>query len=138
MTSWGNPSWAAIPLRLVVGVILVVAGYIKLTGMDNTVNYFTNQGFPVPVVTAWFVALLEFFGGLSLIAGFLVRYLGILFTIQFIVAALWVKLPNGYTNARIDLLMIAAAAALYFIGAGPLSADSARGEKMRRMEPQAV
>jgi putative oxidoreductase len=116
----------------VVGVILVVAGYIKLTGMDNTVNYFTNQGFPVPVVTAWFVALLEFLGGLALMAGFLVRHLAILYTIQFIVAALWVKFPNqGYTNTRIDLMLIAASAALYFIGAGPWSVDSARLEKAR-------
>ena len=140
MTQWGNPSWAAVPLRLVVGMILVVAGYIKLTGMDNTVNYFTNQGFPVPFVTAWFVALLEFFGGLSLIAGLFVRYLGILFTIQFIVAAFVVKMPNqGYTNARIDLMLIAASAALYFLGAGPLSVDAARGEQVpRRIEPQTV
>jgi putative oxidoreductase len=132
MTQWGNQSWAAVPLRLVVGVILVVAGYIKLTGMDNTVNYFTNQGFPVPFLTAWFIALLEFFGGLALMAGFLVRPLGILYTVQFIIAALWVKFPNqGYTNTRIDLMIIAAAAALYFIGAGPLSIDAVRLKKAR-------
>jgi putative oxidoreductase len=132
MTQLEKSNWAAIPLRVAVGVILVVAGYIKLTGMDNTVTYFTNQGFPVPVITAWFIALLEFFGGLALIAGFQVRYLGILYTIQFIVAALWVKFPNqGYTNTRIDLMIIAAAAALYFIGAGPLSIDAVRLEKAR-------
>jgi putative oxidoreductase len=100
--------------------------------MENTVNYFTNQGFPVPVITAWFVALLEFFGGLALIAGFLVRHLAVLYTIQFIVAALWVKFPNqGYTNTRIDLLIIAASLALYFIGAGPWSIDSARPKLAR-------
>ena len=127
MTRWGNPSWAAVPLRLAMGVILVVAGYIKLTGMGNTITYFTNQGFPLPVVTAWFIALLEFLGGLALIAGFQVRNLGALFTIQFIVAALWVKFPNTwYTNSRIDMMLIAAGAALYFIGAGPLSIDAAR------------
>ena len=125
MTKWGEPSWAAVPLRLVAGIILVVAGYIKLTGMAGAITYFGNQGFPVPLVTAWFVALLEFVGGLALIAGFRVRFLGAIFAIQFIVAALWVKFPGvGYTAARIDLLLIASATALFFLGAGPWSIDA--------------
>jgi uncharacterized membrane protein YphA (DoxX/SURF4 family) len=46
---WGKPEWAAIPLRLMLGIILLAAGYIKLTQMPDTVAYFTNHGFPVPV-----------------------------------------------------------------------------------------
>ena len=84
---WGDSSWAAIPLRVMVGIILVVAGYLKLTGMSGAITFFTNQGFPLPLVTAWFVALLEFVGGLALIAGFLVRYLAAIYFIEFIVAA---------------------------------------------------
>ena len=130
---WGDSSWAAIPLRVMVGIILVVAGYIKLTGMPGAITFFTNQGFPLPLVTAWFVALLEFVGGLALISGFLVRYLAAIYFIQFIVAAAWVKLPGaGYGASRIDLMIIAAAAALYFLGAGPWSIDGARLEKARR------
>ena len=125
MKLWGESRWAAIPLRLVMGIILLVAGYMKLMAMEGTVVYFTKQGFPIPVATAWFIALLEFFGGLSLILGLFVRYLGILYTIEFIVAALWVKFPGvGYAQTRIDLMLIAAAAALYFLGAGPWSIDS--------------
>ncbi len=125
MTKLGEPNWAAVPLRLVAGIVLVVAGYIKLTGMAGVIAYFGNNGFPVPVVTAWFIALLEFFGGLALLAGFQVRFLGAIYVIQFIVAALWVKFPGqGYTGTRIDLLMIASAAALFFLGAGPWSLDA--------------
>lgn len=133
MKRWGEASWAPIPLRLVMGVILVVSGYGKLMAMAGTAAYFTKQGFPIPVVTAWFIALLEFFGGLALVLGLFVRYLGILYTIEFIVAAVWVKFPGvGYLPTRLDLMLIAAAAALYFLGAGPCSIDSAWLEKEKK------
>lgn len=133
MVKWGESSWAAIPLRLMMGIILAVSGYGKLVAMAGTIAFFTKQGFPVPVATAWFIALLEFFGGIALLAGLFVRYLGILYTIEFVVAALWVKFPGvGYIATRIDLMLIAAAAALIFIGAGPWSVDSAWLEKEKK------
>ncbi len=107
------------------GIILVVSAYGKLMNMSGTIGNFAKWGFPVPEVTGWFIALLEFFGGIALVLGLFVRYLGALYTIEFIVAALWVKFPlQGYQATRIDLLLIAAAAALFFLGAGPLSIDS--------------
>jgi uncharacterized membrane protein YphA (DoxX/SURF4 family) len=91
---WGKPEWAAIPLRLILGIILLVAGYFKLTQMTNTIAFFTKYGFPVPVATAWFIASLEFLGGAALIVGLFVRYLGILYTIEFIVAVLMGSAAN--------------------------------------------
>jgi putative oxidoreductase len=117
--------WAAVPLRLVMGIIFAVAGYMKLVGIATTVEYFAKQGFPVPVATAWFITLLELCGGIALLLGLLVRYLGLIYTIEFIVAAFWVKLPTqGYAAARLDLLLLAGAVALYFLGAGRWSIDS--------------
>jgi uncharacterized membrane protein YphA (DoxX/SURF4 family) len=69
--------------------------------------------------------LLELIGGIALILGLLVRYFGLLYTIEFTVAAFWVKLPmQGYAASRIDLMILAGAAALYFLGAGRWSIDS--------------
>lgn len=96
MNDWRKLDWAAVPLRLAVGIILLVAGYQKLMAIDNTIAYFAKLGFPVPVVTGWFIALLEFFGGAALILGLFVSYLGLIYTIEFIVAAFWVKLPGGW------------------------------------------
>jgi putative oxidoreductase len=125
--------WAAVPLRLVVGIIFAVAGYMKIVGIAATIEYFAKQGFPLPVVTAWFISLLELCGGIALLLGVLVRYLGLLYTIEFIVAAFWVKLPTqGYAAARLDLMLLAGAAALYFLGAGRWSIDSVWLEKERR------
>jgi len=123
-------SYAPVPLRLVMGIIFSVAGYMKLVGIAGTIDYFTKLGFPVPVVTAWFIALLELGGGIALILGLFVRYLGLIYTIEFIVAAFWVKLPTqGYPAARLDLMLLAGAVALYFLGAGRWSIDSIWWEK---------
>jgi putative oxidoreductase len=125
MNDWRKLDWAAVPLRLAVGIILLVAGYQKLMAIDNTIAYFAKLGFPVPVVTGWFIALLEFFGGAALILGLFVSYLGLIYTIEFIVATFWVKLPGvGFAQSRLDIMILAAAAALYFLGAGPWSIDS--------------
>jgi putative oxidoreductase len=132
---WGKPEWAAIPLRLILGIILLVAGYFKLTQMTNTIAFFTKYGFPVPVATAWFIASLEFLGGAALIVGLFVRYLGILYTIEFIVASLWVQLPTqGYAQTRLLFMFIAAGLALYFLGAGPWSIDSTWIEKKHKRQ----
>ena len=118
-------SYAPVPLRLAMGVILSVADYMKLVGIAGTIAYFTKLGFPVPVITAWFITLLELIGGIALILGLFVRYFGLLYTIEFIVAAFWVKLPTqGFAAARLDLMILAGAAALYFLGAGRWSIDS--------------
>jgi putative oxidoreductase len=118
-------SYAPVPLRLAMGVILSVAGYMKLVGIAGTIAYFTKLGFPVPVITAWFITLLELIGGIALILGLFVRYFGLLYTVEFIVAAFWVKLPTqGYAASRLDLMILAGAAALYFLGAGRWSSDS--------------
>jgi putative oxidoreductase len=123
-------SYAPVPLRLAMGIILSVAGYMKLIGIAGTIAYFTKLGFPLPVVTAWFITLLELVGGIALILGLFVRYFGLLYTIEFIVAAFWVKLPTqGYAASRLDLMILAGAAVLYFLGAGRWSIDSIWLEK---------
>jgi putative oxidoreductase len=81
-------------------------------------------------LTAWFITLLELSGGIALILGLFVRYSGLIYTIEFIVAAFWVKLPmQGYAASRLDLMMLTGAAALYFLGAGRWSIDSIWLEK---------
>ncbi len=125
-----KPNWAALPLRLVMGIILVVTGYTKLSYMSNTITFFAKYGFPIPITTAWFIGSLEFFGGAALILGLLVRLLGILYTIEFIVASVWVALPaSGYAQSRLLFMLIAGGLALSMLGAGPLSIDSLWVEK---------
>jgi uncharacterized membrane protein YphA (DoxX/SURF4 family) len=44
-------SYAPVPLRLVMGIILSMAGYMKLVGIAAMIDYFTKLGFPIPLVT---------------------------------------------------------------------------------------
>ncbi len=127
-----NAHWAAIPLRLTIGIILLITGYTKLSHMPDTIAFFAKHDFPIPIATAWFIASLEFFGAVALILGLFVRLLGILYTIEFIIACVWVQLPaTGYAQARLLFMLIAGGLALYLIGAGPLSIDSHWIEKGR-------
>jgi putative oxidoreductase len=125
MDSLEKVRYAPVLLRLIMGIILSVAGYAKLVGIAGTIEYFAKHGFPLPLITAWFITLLELCGGIALILGLFVRYLGLLYTIEFVVAVFWVKLATqGYGAARLDMMLVAGAAALYFLGAGRWSIDS--------------
>jgi len=125
MDSLEKVRYAPVLLRLIMGIILSVAGYAKLVGIAGTIDYFAKHWFPLPLITAWFITLLELCGGIALILGLFVRYLGLLYTIEFVVAVFWVKLATqGYGAARLDMMLVAGAAALYFLGAGRWSIDS--------------
>jgi uncharacterized membrane protein YphA (DoxX/SURF4 family) len=78
METLERAKWAPVPLRLAMGIIFAAAGYMKLVGIVATIEYFAKHGFPVPVATAWFISLLELCGGIALILGLLVRYLGLI------------------------------------------------------------
>jgi putative oxidoreductase len=125
-----NPYLAAIPLRLTIGIILLITGYSKINHMPETIAFFAKHGFPIPIATAWFIALLEFFGAIALILGLFVRLLGALYALEFIIASVWVQLPaTGYAQGRLLFMLIAGGFALYLIGPGPLSIDSRWLEK---------
>ena len=55
--------------RLVIGYAFYQAGGGKLANMEGTVGFFTELGIPFPAANAAFIARLEFYGGMLLIAG---------------------------------------------------------------------
>ncbi|WP_295808519.1 DoxX family protein [uncultured Nitratireductor sp.] len=64
--------------RILISVIFIVSGYGKITGIGGTAGYFGNIGLPLPVVTAWVVALLELLGGIAILVGFQTRIAALL------------------------------------------------------------
>lgn len=74
--------------RLVVGFAFFDSGRGKLANMENTVNFFTDLGIPFPELNAAFVARLEYYGGLLLLAGLLTRLVALLLSSTMIVALL--------------------------------------------------
>ena len=128
-----DPGWAMLPLRLALGAILVHAGWGKFRrGVGGFGDWLGELGYPLPHASARLVAALELLGGLAILGGLLAHWIAIPL-IATMAAAAWtnaVKLRLPFAGSEraqgyeLDLLMIAALAALVLGGSGPLSADA--------------
>lgn len=118
-------------LRLVVGVVFVTHGWPKLLdGAAGTSQFFAQLGIPLPGVTAWLITLLEFFGGLALIAGLFVTLVSALFIVHMAVGIILVHLPMGWYvigpgqgGVEFNVLLIASLLALVLTGPGRPAVD---------------
>jgi putative oxidoreductase len=112
-------------LRIMLGIVLTYHGYGKVFHLGFAVGPFQNMGIPIAQITGPFISLLELIGGLCLIAGLFTRYLGVLFTIEFIVAAYvkWVVLAKGYGGSELELMILLTAVLLATGGGGQISVD---------------
>lgn len=120
---------ALLVLRIALAVVLVLHGYGKLFGgMDGFTGMLDKMGFPLPVVMAWIVALLEFFGGLAIAVGLFTKYVSYLVIVQFAVILIIVK-KLSFPSSDTDLLVFAAAIVLALLGAGSWSLDAKMGKK---------
>jgi putative oxidoreductase len=99
-----RPSWAPIPLRLILAIGYIYHGLPKLASMaghDMFAGMLTGMGIPLPGVMAWVVGALEVFGGLALLLGLFVTWTAILLLVEMVVALLMVHLPNGFNAIHI-------------------------------------
>jgi putative oxidoreductase len=131
--------WAPLPLRLIVGFGFMQHGYAKFSrGPEGFANILHLIGVPAPHLMAWLTILIEVFGGLAVLLGAFIPLVTIPMTVLMLVAMFTVHLPYGFSSIKIqgvvhgraqfgppgyevDLLYIAAMAALVAGGSGPLS-----------------
>lgn len=133
---------APLILRVVVGITFVVHGYPKLFGESmggpkGVAGFFGQLGIPFPLFFAYVVGVTEFFGGISLILGFLTRIIALLLAMIMVVAISKVKFKTGFISKpleggmvggyELDLVILGAALSLVFLGGGSLSLDSILG-----------
>jgi putative oxidoreductase len=78
-------------LRLVAGGIFFWEGLLKFVYVNQGVGRFTKLGFPMPELTANFIATTEMIGGLFLLLGVFTRITSIWFFVEMIVAMLSTK-----------------------------------------------
>lgn len=115
-------------LRVIVGAIFVAHGAQKLFvfGLAGVSGMFGQIGIPFPEITGPLVALLEFFGGLALVAGLLTRWAALGLAINMLGASLLVHAKGGFflpSGIEYTLALGAASLAFALIGAGDYSLD---------------
>ena len=113
-------------IRLAVATIFIRHGAQKLFvyGFAGVTGAFTQMGVPFPGVTGPFIALLEFFGGIALVLGFLTRLIALGFVFDMLVAILLVQLKRGFSGYELEFLLLGSSLALFLTGAGGFSVDA--------------
>lgn len=132
-----NPDLGLAILRVVIGVIFVAHGAPKLFGGGEAAlaGFLSSLGFPAPALFAWVVTVLEFFGGIALVLGFLVTPVSLLFGVEMATGIVFVHAKNGFyvvgtggpPGIEFNLLLIAGLLALVFAGPGAAAIDSRSG-----------
>jgi len=117
---------ALLLLRAALGVIFVYHGYPKLfTHARETLQNFAHMGFPS--YFAYIAGVVEFFGGLMLIAGLFTRVAGLLLAGEMAVALWKVHMilldPLALRNFEFPLMMAVGSFTLAALGAGAISFD---------------
>lgn len=120
--------FAVFVLRVSLAGILIAHGWTKLKSMRSTWAAFDGMGFKPGKLFGTLAMILEFFGGIALLFGFLVSFVSFFVVLQFLVITLWKiakKAPfKGSNNGwEFDLLILAAALVLLSLGGGIYALD---------------
>lgn len=118
-----NRDLALLFIRIALGAVFIFHGAGKLMAMDQTVAFFGKLGF-APFL-AYVVTIVELLGGILVLLGFFVEYVGVLLAIVMLVAIFKVKLSKGFIGGyELDFTLLLAALSLMFSGAGKYSLSS--------------
>lgn len=124
-------------LRSVIGAVFVAHGAQKLFvyGIAGVTGAFEGMGVPMASVAGPGVALLEFAGGLALIAGLLTRPVAAGLAATMLGAMVLVHLPAGFfmpNGVEFVLTLFGASVALAVTGAGGWSVDALLAQRQVR------
>lgn len=118
-------------LRLALGIVFLAHGLPKLKNPAELTGLLTKLGIPAAPLLAWLVALLETAGAVLLILGLATRIIALGLVIDMMVAIVTVKrsmAKSPFTSGMsagwdFELMLLATALAVVFLGSGPLGID---------------
>jgi putative oxidoreductase len=132
MTS--DAGFSALILRLTAAIIFIAHGGQKLFawfggyGLEGTGQWMASIGLEPGYQMALLAGSAEFFGGVALLIGLLVRPAALLLSVTMLVAIFSVHFANGLfmsnNGYEFALALLAISTALIFSGAGKLSVDN--------------
>lgn len=130
----------ALVLRVVIGATFAAHGAQKLFGwfggygLEGTAGWMASIGLEPGYLMALLAGSAEFFGGVFLMLGLLVRPTGLALAFTMLVAILAVHIGNGFfmsTNGyEYGLVLMAVSVAFIFRGAGSVSVDNILSNKI--------
>jgi len=125
MKTWLETAQKFVPLllRITLGSVFIVHGWGKISGdLAQLGSTFGNMGIPVAAVTAWLVAIIEFFGGILVLLGLYTRYAALFIGLVMIGAMVFVKFAKGFQGGwEYDFVLLMISIALVFLGDGPVA-----------------
>jgi len=123
--------------RLLIAFIFVMAGFHKIIAPAGTIGYIAAGGLPVPVVAYVVAVVVEFGGGLLLIAGYQTRVVAAVLAVFSVVTAVVFHSNFADQNMMIHFMKnIAMAGGLLQVvafGAGSFSLDARRPARAMRL-----
>lgn len=133
-----KPSGGALIIRLVLGILMVAAGWWKLNNMGMTVGFFGEMGFTT--FQAYLVSWVELVGGVLLVLGLWTKPVCVAFAIEMAVIV-W-GTPSSpsiiYWGHDYNFVLLAIFLALYLIGPGKYSLAYLWMKKMGHKDAQMV
>lgn len=88
---------APLLLRIYLAPILIIAGYGKLTALDDTAYYFGEfLGMPAPMLMAVLAGATEFVGGIAILLGLATRWFAVPLMFTMIIAATTAHWDKGW------------------------------------------
>ncbi|MDG1733454.1 MAG: DoxX family protein [Thalassotalea sp.] len=136
-----NDTSATLPLRLIAGIIFFAHGAQKLFawfggyGLEGTGQWMESIGLAPGYLLTLLAGSAEFFGGILLIVGLLVRPASLVLAFTMVVAIFSVHIDNGLfmsnNGYEFGLALVAISLALMLQGGGRYSLDNVIVEKLK-------
>jgi len=141
------PTWASVPLRLIVGFGFMEHGYAKLVkGPEAFASILQVLGVPSPHWMAWLTILIELLGGFAVLLGAFIPLVSVPMAAVLLTAMFSVHWRYGFSSIKLvavtpagatfgppgyecDLLYLACLIALVLLGSGPISFDAVFSRK---------